>query len=503
MNSEPTAVPPPLPPNVFDALPDLVKHYIRSHEALAQHLQMQIYVLQTQICALTAQVQHLTAQLSKNSSNSSKPPSSDGLKGGTKSQRERSGKKPGGQLGHIGKTLSPVDNPDHIEHHTPTTCHGCGSGLEAVQGVCVETRQVFDIPQPCVEVTEHHLEEKICPCCGKTNRAQFPEHVRGHVQYGHRLQALVVYFAHQHLIPVERVGQILEDIFGVGVSPGTCANIDEKLFNHLESFEAHLREYLLAMLALHFDETGMRCEKKLQWIHVAASQMATLYFLHNKRGKEAMDQMGILPHFHGKAVHDHWAPYFSYELVHGLCNAHHLRELTFVYEEEKEEWAKQMKELLISAKNAVEAHQEEGCLPEALISQIEQNYTQIITEAIAYHEKLPPLPQGKRGRRKQRNGKNFLDRLQKNRDSVLLFMHDFSVPFTNNQGEQDIRMVKLKQKIGGCFRTFRGGQIFCRIRSYISTARKQSWNIWDALVDAVKGQPRHPEPISLSREAVA
>ena len=232
-------------------------------------------------------------------------------------------------------------------------------------------------------------------------------------------------------------------------------------------------------------------KRKPNWVHVASSQMATLYTLHPKRGQEAMNAAGILPKFSGFAVHDHWFPYFSYnQAIHALCNAHHLRELTFVHEEEREEWAKEMKDLLIFGKKEVEKYTEAGRLPKTTLSYIEKMYNQIIQRGLEYHAKLPSLPVGRRGKGKQRNGKNLLDRLQEKRTSVLWFIYHFAVPFTNNQGEQDIRMVKLKQKISGCFRTEAGGKIFCRIRSYLSTARKQAWNIWDALAEALRGAPR-------------
>lgn len=360
-----------------------------------------------------------------------------------------------------------------------------------MDGACAEKRQVFDIPQPKIEVTEHQALQKQCPCCGELNRGVFPQNIRGPVQYGERVQALTAYFAHQHFIPVDRVCQIFEDVFGVAISPGTCSNVDERLFQQLESFESSLKTYLLAARVLHFDETGMRCEKKLRWVHVASSQLATLYTIHAKRGQEAMDEAGILPRFQGVGIHDHWFPYFAYEqITHGLCNAHHLRELTFIHEQEKEDWAKRMKDLLIFAKNEVERHLEQGALPQKIFLGIEETYSQILAEGFEYHSLLPTLPKGKRGRQKQRDGKNLLDRLKEKRSCVLRFMYDFSVDFTNNLGEQDIRMVKLKQKISGCFRKLKGGQIFCRIRSYISTARKQCWNIWDALAEAVRGCPR-------------
>ena len=478
MQSSTTITTPILSGNAFDALPESIRSHIRCLEATLQSLYVRIHELE--------------ARLAKNSSNSSKPPGSDGLKKPkTKSQREKSGKKPGGQQGHIGKGLLPREIPDVIVVHAPVSCSGCGSSLNEADGSCAERRQVFEIPRPVIEVTEHRVLEKTCPCCGEVTRAGFPENVKGPVQYGNRVQALVAYFAHQHFVPVDRVCQIFEDVFDLKLSPGTCANVDEKLFQQLESFESGLKTYLLAARVLNFDETGMRCEKKLHWVHVTSSQMATLYAIHAKRGQEAMDEIDILPKFQGIAIHDHWAPYFSYQqLTHGLCNAHHLRELTFIHEEEKEPWAKLMKDLLIIAKEEVEKYREQGALPKVTLEQIEQGYEQIITSGLAYHEQLIPLPKGKRGKQKQRDGKNLLDRLDKKRACVLLFMYDFSVDFTNNQGERDIRMVKLKQKVGGCFRTSKGGRVFCRIRSYISTARKQSWNIWDALMDAINGSPK-------------
>jgi transposase len=477
MNSRAIISIPTLSGEVFDTLPESIKVYIRYLESRIQQLETRVHELET--------------RLSKDSSNSSKPPSSDGLKRKPKSLRKQSGKKPGGQQGHTGKGLAQVSNPDTIVTHTPASCTRCGSNLNDVQGSCAEQRQVFDIPQPKINVTEHRVEEKKCPCCGEITRASFPDNVKGPVQYGDRIRALIAYFSHEHFIPVDRVCAIIEDVFGVSLSPGTCANVDEQLFINLEVFEASLKAHLLATRVLHFDETGMRCEKKLHWVHVTSSQMATFYTMHTKRGQEAMDAADILPKFQGHAIHDHWFPYFAYTQVkHGLCNAHHLRELIFVHEQEKEEWAKQMHDLLIFANKEVEKHTEQRMLSPGLLLQIEQSYQQILTAGFTYHASLPPLPTGKRGKQKQRDGKNFLDRLNEKRDCVLRFIHDFSIPFTNNQGERDIRMIKLKQKISGCFRVLRGGEMFCRIRSYISTVRKQGWKIWDALADAIRGSPR-------------
>jgi transposase len=481
----------------FDSLPAAVGSYIRYLELTIQQQQVQIQQLQAQIQQQQVQIQQqqirigeLEARLSKNSSNSSKPPTSDGLKRKPKSLREKSGKKPGAQQGHAGKGLSPVDNPDKIITHELHTCQGCGADLSQEKGSCVDRRQVFDIPLPKIEVGEHQALEKRCPECGRLNRGDFPQEVRGPVQYGERVQALSAYFSHQHFIPIDRVCQIFQDVFKLRFSAGTCSKIDKQLFKELEPFERSLTSYLLTEPVLYFDETGARCEKKLHWTHVACSQKATLYHFHGKRGGEAIESMGILPSFKGIAVHDEFQPYFRYQQgLHALCNAHLLRELTFIHEHEKEQWAKQMKALLLRAKQEVAKHLEEGKLPQEVFNELEESYQQIIAQGIEYHGGLPALAKGKRGKQKQRAGKNLLDRLELKKESVLRFMNNFSVNFTNNQSEQDIRMMKVKQKVSGCFRTLAGGEIFCRIRSYLSTARKQQWNILEALTKAIRGDP--------------
>jgi len=476
-----------LPDDIFNSLPESVRYYIRFLEARIQQLEKRIQEQDVKI-------HELEARLSKNSSNSSKPPGSDGLKKQPKtiSQRGKSGKKPGGQNGRIGKTLEQVKTPDHVVIHLPDSCENCSFSLSGVEGVCSdEKRQVFEVPEPKIEITEHRIEIKACPCCGNVSKGSFPENIKAPVQYGEHVQALATYFKNRHLIPAERVCEIFEDVFGISLSPGTCSKIDKKLFTKLESFEGNLKAYLIASKVLHFDETGMRCQKKLHWIHVASSETATFYGMHAKRGREAINEFDILPKFQGVACHDHWFPYFAYtQIKHGLCNAHHLRELTFIHEQEKEEWAGEMKQFLLKSKKIVEDNAAKGCLPDDQKIALRQEYAKIILKGLEYHLSLPPLAIGKKGKQKQRPGKNLLDRLSDKHECVMLFMNDFLVPFTNNLGEQDIRMNKVKQKISGCFRTQEGGKIFCRIRSYISTARKQGWRIWDSLVDAIKGVPR-------------
>lgn len=475
---------------ILPSLPLAVGSYIGYLELTVEQQQVQIQQLQVQVQQLQTCITQLETQLSKNSSNSSKPPSSDGLKKKTKSLREKSGKKPGAQQGHPGKGLTLVSNPDKIITHEAQICKDCGFDLSQEKGFCVDKRQVFDIPLAKIEVSQHEGLEKKCPQCGILNRGDFPQHVRGPVQYGERVQALSTYFNHQHFIPIDRLCQIFKDVFKLPLSAGTCSKIDRQVFNQLEPFEQSLTSYLLREPVLYFDESGARCAKKLHWTHVACSQKATLYHIHGKRGQQAIDSMGILPHFKGIAVHDEWQAYFKYQqALHALCNAHLLRELTFIEEHEKEPWAKQMKEVLIRAKQEVGKHVEEGKLAEDVFQELKQSYRQIIAQGIDYHASLPCLSKGKRGKQKQRAGKNLLDRLEEKQESVLRFMKDFSVEFTNNQSERDIRMIKVKQKIAGCFRSLKGGQTFCRIRSYLSTSRKQGWDILEALTKAIRGDP--------------
>lgn len=449
------------------------------------------------ILQLLRRVKDLEDKLAKNSSNSGKPPSSDGLDKPKKNRslRGKSGRKPGGQLGREGKTLNSVENPDKLEVHSPAICRGCQSSLNGIDAVSVDKRQVFDLPSISIIVTEHRAETKICPCCGIKNKGEFPQGINGVVQYGERVKAFAAYFLHQHLIPFERVAQIFEDVFDIPLSPGTCANMDKKLFKNLEVFEENLKAHLIACKVLHLDETGVRCEKKLHWIHVTSSETATFFGLHTRRGGEAIDDIGILPKYAGSIIHDHWHCYFSYQQVkHGLCNVHHLRELKYVHEQEKSEWAKKMSDLLLKGKRIADKAKEDGKSSVELedLALIEKEYRSILLDAGSsylgvYEKETAPEGVGKQGF-------NLFRRLLKRMDEVLYFFRDLSIPFSNNMAEQDLRMEKVKQKISGCFRTFFGGEISCRVRGYISTARKQNWNIIDSLADAIRGSPRMVYP---------
>jgi len=430
------------------------------------------------VLSLHARVEKLEAQLAKNSTNSSRPPSSDGLKkpSQTKSSRKPSGKKTGGQPGHKGASLSQVERPDKIVVHPVTTCDDCGLSLADAEVDGFEKRQVFDLPPLNLIVTEHQAEQKSCPC-GCITTATFPPEATAPVQYGPWVQALVVYLSVYQFLPYGRLKEFFSELFGVTLSPATMkrmlAQATVKTTSTVEAIKISIIKSALA----HFDETGMRVEKSLHWLHSHSTSLLTYFAVSCFRGAKAMLEIGILPKFRGKAIHDAWAPYYSFEdCIHFLCNAHHLRELTFVFEQHCEKWAGRMHELLLEIHRVVFEHKQEGkeTLSRYFVDKFEAEYQQIITAGKKLHtHRGEPKQTGKRGRKKQHKGKNLLDRLDNNRDQVLGFMRDFSIPFTNNLAEGDIRMQKVKQKISGCFRTRTGANVFAHLRSYISTARKQ------------------------------
>jgi transposase len=436
-------------------------------------------------------------QLAKDSHNSSKPPSQDGLQKvlRTRSLRQASGKKPGAQSGHEGSRLERVAHPDYTEPHGVSACQECGQDLSRQAPNHVERRQVFDLPPLKPIVTEHQGEVKVCPRCGHENHAGFPEGVTQAAQYGVRVHSLAIYCTQWQLLPLERTASLFEELFGLRLGTGTLWDMIQRTSVSLQDVETFIRGQIRRSPVVHFDESGLRCQKKLGWIHSASTLRLTTYHFDDKRGTEAMNAMGILPDFEGRAVHDHLNAYFEYDCLHGLCNAHHLRELVFLVEQHQEAWAQKMILCLRQMLIAVERVKERG--RSALSSQTLQNwqkrYDAILRQAKRYHAALPalPVPQG-RGRKKQRPGKNLLDRLDHDGKAVLAFLYDFQVPFTNNQAERDIRMAKLKQKISGCFRSKQGAEAFCRIRGYLSTAHKQGWNIFEALQSVVRGSPILP-----------
>jgi transposase len=458
-------------------------------------LTQQISSLKIQVESLTTEVKILKGKLSKNSKNSSKPPSTDGYsKPAPKSLRKKSDKSSGGQSGHKGHTLRMVEIPDFIDEHKVTVCQHCSESLSAAPIVDIERRQVFDLPPIELQVTEHQAQVKQCSTCGGKTKARFPEGIQKGTQYGTKIQAILTYFSQYQLLPYLRTQEMFQDLFNVKLSQGTIKNVLSRGADGLNEFSQNLKTALLASPVNHFDETGLRVDKKLYWLHVASNEQLTYYYIHEKRGKEAMDDMDILPNYQGYAVHDHWMSYYRYFCQHVLCNAHHLRELTFVEEQYKQPWAAKMKQCLQGVKIAVEEAISAGnsSLTKQQILGFEHYYDGILFEAKQQIPIMPTAKVKKRGRVKKHKSHNLLNRLVEHKSEVLGFMYNFMLPFDNNLAERDVRMTKLKQKISGCFRSENGGDVFCSLRSYLSTVKKQGINRLDALIDLFNGKPFIP-----------
>jgi transposase len=474
----------------------LVERLVAGFGEQLERVVTRVAVIETENAALRSEHQVLRGRIEKDSHNSSKPPSSDGPGGPKrvpKSLRGTSGRRPGGQLGHEGHTLTLVEQPDQVVVHQPPACRGCGQDLASAPVVRTERRQVVDLPVVRAQVVEHQAETRGCPGCGQETPAPFPAGVEAVIQYGPGVATLAVYLHQEQLLPVERTGRVLGDVFGCPISGGTLERMVAQCADAVAEVVAAIKLAVIAAAIVHSDETGLSLNGQTAWLHVASTDRLTWYAVHRKRGREALDALGVLPALRGRVVHDGLWSYWHYEqCAHALCNAHHLRELTFVDEHLKQPWAGQLKTLLLEIKEAADRARADGVptLPPEAQHAWTVRYTDLVAQGLRLNP--PASTTGKRGRPKRSPAGNLALRLSTHQAETLAFMTDPQVPFDNNQAERDLRMMKVRQKISGCFRSITAVDRFCLIRSYVCTLRKQGLPILASLADAFRGHPPVP-----------
>lgn len=468
-----------------------------------------VAIAETELGSLEARVRSLEAAHQKDSHNSSKPPSSDVVRRSRRSRRPKSlrgksGKRPGGQPGHPGTTLEMRAVPDEIRNHAATHCASCGMAFpENTQsdplgkplGEMIDRRQVFDIVPAHLVVTEHRLLALKCEACGAYSTGEFPLGVRASVQYGPEILALSVYLTAGQLLPLKRASELLGTIAGEPISQAALLAAERRAASGLEETEREIFRLLQRSEVVRMDETGCFVKKKLHYLHDLSTPFLSHYTVHRKRGRGAFEDIGFLPSFRGVAVHDGCESYVGpdYPCEHALCGVHLLRDLTFVEEEEKRDWAGKGKRLLRAMKKARKRAIERGrtSLERRAMARYQRRYTELLAEADLAEP--PPAPAGKRGGPRRRTpGRNLLERLKRQREMVTRFLSDFRVPFDNSEAERDLRMMKLKQKISGGFRTMEGAEHFATIRGYLNTARKQGHAPLDVLRDLFRGHPFQP-----------
>lgn len=476
---------------------EMIEHLLMQVNTLNASLNslQQSFDAQTVLIAqLNQTIQELKEQLNKNSKNSSKPPSSDGFKKpAPKSLRKPSGKKVGGQKGHQGTYLSVLSDPDEIVKHMPSACEGCPHYKMCKGTACVaEKRHVIDAVVT-VSVVEHQLLEiPICMLHGDTRKGNFPNDVKATVQYGENLQALSVALNTVGAVSVKRTHEILSGVFNIPLATGTISNMVKRCADAVSETVNRIKHKVSDSGLGHFDETGTRVDKKLWWVHDASNCEFTYLDIRPKRGYLGMEQCGVLPLFRGIAMHDCWASYWSYgDCQHAICCAHLLRELTGIAENHPEQkWASAFIDLLTEMKKvkdkAVEAGKE--TLSYYHYHKFDKRYDELIKQA-REENPLPVTTAKKRGRKKKGKILALVERLDNYKASVCLFIHNFMVPFDNNQAERDLRMIKVKTKVSGCFRSEEGARDYLKIMSYIGTAHKHGHNAYDAIRNAISGYP--------------
>ena len=452
--------------------------------------------LRRTIGELKETIRELQRQLGRNSRNSSQPPSKDGFdKPRPKSQRKRSGLKPGGQSGHAGAHMAVPHEPDEVQRHLPSKCLACPHLAE-----CREKGNVFSCGERRYEVnvvvgtkvTEHQsLEAVACPHGESVRPAVFPENIRAHVQYGDSVTVLAGLLNTYGAVSVNRIHTLLGSLMGVGLSTGTVASMVAQCASKVGGTLTAIKDRLANEEVVNFDETGTDVNGRTVWVHNSSTKALTCQTISARRGQEGMEGNGVLPGFRGIGVHDCWKPYWKYELAgHAVCCAHLLRELTGIEEFQPDhEWPTRFKALLMDMKKAKERTMDRGAdeISRYYRLKFDAEYDRILEEAEAVCPEPPDPPDRRRGRKRKGKERSLIERLKSLKDSVCMFLHNFIVPFDNNQAERDVRNVKTKTKVSGCFRTEAGAQDYLDIMSYLSTGMKHGVSVFDALTAAFAG----------------
>lgn len=479
----------PPDPDVQQREIDSLSEQIGRLQARNERLAAEVGELQGQSLRLQRRNAELEAIVAKDSHNSSRPPSTDPpWAKRTRSLRRPSGRTPGGQAGHSGETLRLCERPNRIVEHRPRECRSCHARLDSAQVTGHRRQQVVEVVPARLRVTEHRLAVVRCRACGRTTSGEFAGTVHSGVQYGPGVKARVLYLQQYQLLPYQRTAEAMRDLFGCPLSTGTVANIVRECADELLETELKIKRGLRRSALIHADETGLRVAGRLQYVHVTSNQRLTHYTAAAGRGRTAMEEAGVLPWYRGTCVHDGWPAYSFYtQCRHALCGAHLLRELPYFAElsEETKAWASPLKELLLEMKAEVESGGAEGGrrLSEEKLAKLTGSYDRLIAEGLEA-EPPPGVPE-----HVKKQARNLLRRMERRKAEVLLFLTDFNIPFDNNQAERDLRMVKLQQKVGGCFRSEEGARRFCRIRSFLSTMRKHGRSALIALEGACRGAP--------------
>ena len=418
----------------------------------------------------------------KTSRNSSLPPSQMEAADET-ARRTKSGRKANPAEDRSGSTLQRVTTEETL---TVAACDSCGADLSDVAPTERERRVLYDI---VFQVVEQRVtaEVKQCPDCQARCKPAFPASMPGPRQYGSGLQAFIINLLVAQMLSLRRVVELVRAISGLRLSEATCLGYIRRLQQALQAWEEAASAHLLAAPALHADETGLRVDRKNHWLHILTDGSLTLKFLHPKRGKAAIEAIGLIPSYGGTLVHDCWASYLSYaHCRHQLCGAHLIRELTFIVESNNYRWARLMKALLQEACQRVNASHGKA-LSAAACKALRKRYRTILTQGRKELPALPPRKQGQRGPIAKSDAHNLHERLAQHEESVLRFLSDPDVSFTNNAGERGLRMSKVKMKVSGCFRTLAYGEAYARISSYLQSMQALGYNPLVAIQIALAG----------------